>query len=45
MVSMVNTTKPCDATRGPYQLIDDWVAVKPGTTATAPKVPWLVSVG
>ena len=44
-VSMPTTTKPCDASRGPSQSMLDQAAVKPGEIATAPKVPWLVSVG
>jgi hypothetical protein len=39
------TTKPCEAIRGPSQARLDQRAVKPGEMATAPKVPWLVSVG
>jgi hypothetical protein len=42
---MVITTKPCDANRGPSQLMLDCVPVKPGEMATAPNVPELVSVG
>jgi hypothetical protein len=45
LVSMVMTTKPFDARRGPSQLMLDWVPVNPGEMATPPKVPWLVSVG
>ncbi len=44
-VSMTNTTKPWEATRGPSQATLDWVAVKPGATATAPNVPSAVEVG
>jgi hypothetical protein len=44
-VSMVNTTKPCDAMRGPSHAMLDWVAVNPGATAMAPNVPSAVLVG
>lgn len=42
---MVNTTKPCEARRGPSHAMLDWVAVKPGEMATAPNVPSLVVLG
>jgi hypothetical protein len=42
---MVMTTKPWEASRGPYQATLDCEAVKPGETATAPKVPAVVLVG
>ena len=45
IVSMMNTTKPWEATRGPSQATLDWVAVKPGAIATAPNVPSAVEVG
>jgi hypothetical protein len=45
LVSIVMTTKPCDASRGPSHAMLDWVAVKPGEMATAPKVPSAVLVG
>ena len=45
LVSMVITTKPCDAMRGPIQAMLDWLAVNPGEMATAPKVPSAVVVG
>ena len=44
-VSMVMTTKPCDAMRGPSQAMLDCPAVKPGEMATAPNVPSDVVVG
>jgi hypothetical protein len=44
-VSMPTTTKPCDAIRGPSHERLDQVAVNPGEIATAPNVPWPVSVG
>ena len=42
---MVNTTKPCEARRGPSQAMLDWLAVNPGEMATAPNVPSAVVVG
>jgi len=44
-VLMLITTKPWDATRRASQARLDRVAVKPGATATPPKVPCDVSVG
>jgi hypothetical protein len=44
-VLIVMTTKPCDEIRGPYQETADWVLVKPGAIAMAPKVPDAVLVG
>jgi hypothetical protein len=45
LVLMAITTKPLEASRGPYQATDDWLAMKPGAKTTPPNVPWLVSVG
>ena len=45
LVSIVNTTKPNDARRGPSHEMALCRSVKPGAITSAAKVPWLVSVG
>jgi hypothetical protein len=45
LVSMVKTTNPWEAMRGPSHAMLDWVAVNPGATAMAPNVPSAVPVG
>lgn len=44
-VSIVMTTNPCEASRGPSQAIFDWLAPKPGETATIPNRPEEVDLG
>ena len=45
IVSMPTTTNPWDASRGPIHEMLSHEDTNPGTIATAPKVPWVVSVG